>query len=432
MVRGRRQGDDMNRVAIAYSTKDRVEKTRQTIEPLLQPEKFDLWWIDGSETEEGRSLPGEYKTAAAYGNVGGGSCRAIVFALTKMLEYTEYDFVGLCENDVQLNQDWFDETMALFAQGHDDGLAVGAVSARCYEDRILVQRDGYALMHNLGAGMIIFSRKAAEIVLQRYRTQWTTENRRVFAMLSGFDIGAWWAFRGSEHMLVADWGYDCNLARHGLCSLALTPAKATQLDDLAAQGLKMASKEVKERRDDAAFKAFVDHTLAMRDGDVTLPGVSDGGHLRNSNGMWTIFAHQIGSLGGKFIGDWRYGWSIAYGPFAWEAGDATVEISPRLYVHVSGPCALLVSGGDLGGKINVEVRDTGWTTKIELPPDSVGSGSTEFVQIVVPGRIAYRRVAMLATKGVRFYGLQCYEQQPHFPTYKFDFYKLPPMQRREQ
>ena len=412
-------------IAIAYSTKDRIDKTRQTIGPLLQPDKFDLWWIDGSETEEGRALPVEYKPAKIQGNIVGGSCRAIVFALTRMLEDPRYDFVGLCENDVQLDPDWFEPTMALFEQGRQDGLEVGAVSARCYEDRILVQRDGYALMHNLGAGMIIFSRKAAEIVLQRYRTQFTTENRRVFAMLSGFDIGAWWAFRGSEHMLVADWGYDCNLARHGLCSLALTPAKATQLDNLAAQGLKMASAEVKERRDDAAFKAFVDHTSAIREGVVTLPGVNDGLHLRNSNGTWTIFAHQIGSLGGKFIGDWRYVWSLAFGPFAWEAGEARGGTGPSMYVHVSGSSALLVSGGELGGEVKVGVRDTGWSTKFVLPP-----GSTEVVQVVVPGRIAYRRVEMSATEGVRFYGLQCYEQQPHFPNYKFDFYKLPPLQRR--
>ena len=62
-------------------------------------------------------------------------------------------------------------------------MEVGAVSARCYEDRILIQRAGYTVCHNLGAGMIMFTRKAAELVLQNYRTVWTTENRLLFSQL---------------------------------------------------------------------------------------------------------------------------------------------------------------------------------------------------------------------------------------------------------
>jgi 2-deoxy-D-gluconate 3-dehydrogenase len=124
----------------------------------------------------------------------------------------KYTHIGLVENDVLLDKDWFDQTMALFEQGKAAGLEVGAVSARCYEDRILIQRDGYAITHNTGAGMIIFSRKAAELVLQNYRTVFTTENRLLFAQLSGIDIGAYWAFRGSQHWLVADWNFDRVLA----------------------------------------------------------------------------------------------------------------------------------------------------------------------------------------------------------------------------
>ena len=32
----------MNRIAIAFSTCDRTELTKRSIEPLLQPDKFDL------------------------------------------------------------------------------------------------------------------------------------------------------------------------------------------------------------------------------------------------------------------------------------------------------------------------------------------------------------------------------------------------------
>ena len=40
----------MNRVAIAFSTCDRTELTRRLNEPLLQPDKFDLHWINGSKS----------------------------------------------------------------------------------------------------------------------------------------------------------------------------------------------------------------------------------------------------------------------------------------------------------------------------------------------------------------------------------------------
>src|ERR1700722_4662170 len=145
----------MNRAAIAFSTCDRVELSRQSIEPLLQPDKFDLFWIDGSKTEAGKKLGYEYGCDAEHGldfhtGITGGSGAAIVYALTTMLSYRVptpanepaqryYDYVGLVENDVVLDKDWFDRTMALFYRGAEDGLEVGAVSARCYEDRILCQ-----------------------------------------------------------------------------------------------------------------------------------------------------------------------------------------------------------------------------------------------------------------------------------------------------
>src|ERR1700677_940218 len=195
----------MNRVAIAFSTCDRPELTKRSIEPLLQPRKFDLHWIDGSKTKEGQQLPGQYHFRQFHPQILGGSGPAIVYALSTLLNL-RYEYIGLVENDVLLKDGWFEDMMALFERGKEDGLEVGAVSARAYEDRILIQRDGNAVMHNLGAGMIMFSRKAAQLVLQNYRTVWTTENRLLFAQLSGIDIGKYWAFKGEQQFLVADWG----------------------------------------------------------------------------------------------------------------------------------------------------------------------------------------------------------------------------------
>src|ERR1700690_840738 len=107
----------MNRVAIGFSTCDRTELSRQSIEPLLQPAKYDLHWIDGSKTPEGAKLP--FITLGGGGPVGtkihekvyGGSGPAIVYALTAMLKKKwekpntkatseGYAYIGLVENDV--------------------------------------------------------------------------------------------------------------------------------------------------------------------------------------------------------------------------------------------------------------------------------------------------------------------------------------------
>src|SRR4029077_4317846 len=140
-----------------------------------------------------------------------------------------------------------------------------------YVDRILIQCDGHAVMHNLGAGMIVMTREAAQIILQYYRTGMTSENRKVFSMLSGVDIGPYWAFKGSEHMLVADWGWDRMLAQHGMCSLALTATKAKQLEKIKDMGLALAKKPAKELDNPKAFDKYARNLDRMRKGAVEFP-----------------------------------------------------------------------------------------------------------------------------------------------------------------
>src|SRR5215469_8403852 len=142
----------MNNACISYSSKNRLELTKRTIAPLLPQKGWDLWWYDAS-TEPGAAefFNDRCNETVRAQRLHGGSCRYIVAALTQMLGWEDprYDYVGLCENDVLLDDDWFEPTMALFYQT-DGGVHPGAVSARTYEDRILIQRDGYAVMHNLG------------------------------------------------------------------------------------------------------------------------------------------------------------------------------------------------------------------------------------------------------------------------------------------
>jgi hypothetical protein len=177
----------MSKVAIALMTKDRCELTKRTIEPLLDSDRFDLWLIDGSDTEAGRKLAESYPVKHLRTNVRGGADPAIAYALTELLAH-DYDYVGICESDVLLPHGFFGSMFALFERGRADGLEVGVVSARAYVDRILCQRDGYALMLNTGFGQQLYTRAAAQIALKHLRTVWTIENRRVFAKLTGWTL----------------------------------------------------------------------------------------------------------------------------------------------------------------------------------------------------------------------------------------------------
>lgn len=433
----------MNRIAIAFSTKDRVELSRQSMQPLApRNEEFDLFWMDGSSTEDGENLPHTYSGhyAKCFWNVRGGADAAIVFSLTTMLNHhNKYTHVGLVENDVLLDPDWFEPTMALFEHGDQDGLEVGAVSARCYEDRILIQRDGYAICHNLGAGMVIFTRRAAEIVLDNFRTGWWSENRRTFMQLSGIDIGKYAAFRANEQWCSADWHFDTALAQLGLASLALTPSKCQmigQVPSLAEQGLKLATYGPYLSRDDAPFEKFRDNLELRGAKQVDLPNQTQ--LHQHDDGSWLIFPHQLATIGGKYEGDWRLKWAQGYGPFAYRAGDGGeypfVEIKapdlvprpqrPTLTVPVSGPCSFMVSGGEKGGRVKIEDLASGYTADPLLPPEG---SQTQILNLVVPAGVSYRDVRLtMLTPGCCFYGLQTREPQPWRRDVSFDHSMLPP------
>lgn len=432
----------MSRVAIAFSTCDRVELTKRSIEPLLhQRDKFTLFWNDGSKTDEGKNFCEDYvndrdsTSMICSPGVLGGSGPAIVFALTLMLKQIDYDhlsgyafdYIGLVENDVLLHDGWFDDMMALFKRGQDEYLEVGAVSARSYEDRILMQRDGYAVMLNLGAGMIMFSRKAAELVLQNYRTVWTTENRLLFSQLSGIDIAKYWAFRGNENFLVADWNFDRVLASHGLASLALTPNRCEMLDqDIAPLGLKYATGDLSTlygiAGGDQAFATYRDNLARIRSGEL-LPGVNHPFYFDGS--AYTIFAHQVPQIGGKYRGNWFVRDFLGFGPFCWRAGKELGEWAyPETVIPVLGSCDLIVSGGIKGGSISVVDRQSGFNVDLDLPPEG---DHGQVMQLAVPGACAYREVALTAkSPGVCFFGIRTKEKQPWLPHVKFDYSTLPP------
>lgn len=420
----------MNRVAIAFLTRDRVELSKQTIRPLLQPDKFDLWWIDGSNTLAGQELPEDYSQGMfVRSGVRGGADAAIVYALTAMLKDEKYGYVGICESDVLLSPDWFAQTMALFERGREEGLNVGAASPRCYEDRILIQREGYAIMHNLGAGVVIFTREAARLILDSYRSTWSTDNRNIFCQLSGIDIGTTWAFRGSPQWLTADWGFDAILARAGLASLATIPDYGEkplvemigQTPSLAEQGLILATGPVNHLRNDFAFDLYKQRLSDVWKGKAdieTSPPIH-----RDVLGNFTIFPHQMHCLNGVYAGDWRLKWTQGFGPFSWVA----TSVGDSLTVPLVGHCEMLASGGnvsDLGAQVEIVDDHSGFSCSPVLAPEGPNS---QIMAIPVPANISYREVRLTAlSPGITFYGIRTREPQMLYHATRFDHTMLPP------
>ena len=419
------------KLAISMLTCDRVELTRQSIKPLLEGTiagRYHLFICDGSTSEENEKAIWEMSYPAGHmiANVRGGAGAAIVYALTMMLAHEEnYDAVGLIESDVLLLDGWL-AVLDLFSQGAADGLAVGCGSARCFVDRVLFQKDRFAVMHNTGAGCIILTRQAAQIVLDTFRTGWTTDNRRIFSQLCGVDIASYWAFRANEHALTADWHWDATLAAHGLASLALTPSPCEmigQVPPLNEQGLHIVGAEptgfeIPSVHDEEAFDRYRDSLRDIGEGRFSV-GVETKFWHEPNNGTWTYFPHQMAMLGGTYVGDWKLRELRGWGTFGWEAyGTAALS------VPVFGTVGVLVSGGKTGGKVEIADDQSGFKAEPELPPE----GDTgQVLQTMVPGGLNYRNIRITAlTPGVVFYGLQSREKQPCLPNVSFDHSTLPP------
>ena len=414
------------KLALGYSTKDQVELTKQTLPILLEDSRIELYWAEGSLTEEGQKLPSRFLFRSKNPNsceitsrVRGGADAAIAWKLTRLLK-TDAGYLGLIENDVMLDPDWFEPTMELFEKGRADGLDVGAVSPRSYVDRVLIQRGGYAVMHNIGAGAIIFTRAAAEIVLRSFRTQWWPDNVRLFAQLAGIDLRTYACFRGQEQFVTTDWGFEAQLARHGLASLALTPSKAQmigQVPSLKDQGLELTTLHSDPDLITAQQCTFENYA-------AVLDNIRKGYYVPEAPGMihrdgasMLFFPHQLGAINALFEKDWwKLKWSQGFGPFAYQARAGIAAMS----VSVSGPVSFLVTGGDTGSSVTIEDARSGFKFAPDLPP----AGNNP-ISITVPGGPIPRLITAEFAEGAVFYGLSCEQPQMIDTTFKFDWSQLP-------
>jgi hypothetical protein len=416
------------KLAIAYSTKDQVELTKQTFLPLLntaEEKGFHVFWCDGSISDEGKAYYSEFgdDVRCGRGNVRGGADAAIAWKLSWMLNAKEnYTHIGLLENDVLLDADWLAPTLALFDIGKADGMDVGAVSPRSYVDRLLIQCSGYGVFHNLGAGAVIFTREAAEIVLRTFRTHWWPDNVRAFAQLSGVDLRTYAAFRGNEQFVTTDWGWEAQLARHGLAALALTPSKAQmvgQTPSLEEQGLELTTSSDpgpdQQPLHDGAFQTYRTRLYRIRQGQYKLAAPKT---IHQTPEGQLFFPHQLGNLAGgaQWSGKRELKWSQGFGPFGYRAGPGGAFLS----VRVSGSCSFLLTGGDIGATVTIEDTRSGFKFSPNMPGMMEQAGS-----INVPGGPTPRIITMQMNEGAVFYGVGCTDPQILDDSFRFDWQQLP-------
>lgn len=412
------------KLAVCYSSKNQVELTEQTFERLCATTAIkgaDIIWCDGSTDFDALHYFENHKAAADYaeGSVHGGADAAIAWKLTKALrhEKTRYTHIMLIENDVLLDENWLLPTLELFEKGKDDGLEVGAVSPRSYVDRILFQRGEYGVMHNLGAGAVIFTRKAAELVLRTFRTGWWPSIRYGFAQLSGVDIATYAAFGGNEQPVTTDWQFEFQMLRHGLSALALTPAKCQMIGQnppLAEQGLELTTGPVAACEDNEKFAYFAKTLKAIRKNEVDAEKIISTFHSRM--GQTLFYPHQLGKLFSAEHG-WKLRWTQGWGPFSYVAGPGGASLS----VRVAGPCSFMLSGGE-GVAANVTIVDqySGFQTHPTLP-EYTGN----FSEVAVPGGPMPRTVALGISEGGILYGVSCADPQLLNTAYSFSWDKLP-------
>ena len=240
-----------DKIGFAFSTKDRTSFTKSTLDSIDQEKGFDIVWVDGSVTEGGKNLPKNYEfknvhLAEYHSNVSGGPDVAIQYGLKRLLDLG-YDYCGLIENDIIFQPDWFKNLVELFSLSASDGIVAGAVTIRNFETRVIEYKKDYTINWNIGAGMILFTREAAQLVVDNYKNLATTGlgMRHSYGKLLGIDLkNNKELFKGRvDYFLSLDYSFDRILCKNGFSSIGSIPSLVSDLEfDMADYGLKYVEK----------------------------------------------------------------------------------------------------------------------------------------------------------------------------------------------
>jgi len=228
-----------SKLGFALSTRDRFVYTMRTVKSLDAEGGFDLIWNDGSERNEVPELSRYFAFRNArlvevnYG-VKGGADAAIRFGLRRLLELG-FDFIGLVENDLLLSPGWLGAMRAAFVAAAEEGITVGAVSTLGYQSRVLEHRKNYSIDWARGAALVLFSREAAQLLLESYsRLEMTSQQIRGF-YAEHFGVALHvpeWAVGGRwmDGPMTLDWGYAPLLYANGYASVGTIPSLARDLE----------------------------------------------------------------------------------------------------------------------------------------------------------------------------------------------------------
>lgn len=224
------------KVGFVFTTKERIDYTLRSLRSIDTESGFDLIWVDGSETPEAKALPRSAKLcncrlAEVHSGVKGGPDKAVRLGLRRLLEL-KYDYCGLLENDIELKAGWYAKLMELFQLGQEDGLRVGSVTVRTVDSRILMYRPRYAILWTMGAGMVLFTKEAARIILATYGLVYARKLSRFYNKRFQEDLkSVWEIWRDMPDLrITSDCSWAMHLYRYGLSSLGTLPCMALEMD----------------------------------------------------------------------------------------------------------------------------------------------------------------------------------------------------------
>ncbi len=358
---------------IIYSTKNRCGLSAQTAPCALSESDCDGFWVDGSDTTEGREFPFSVADRLPalreiHRGVDGGPDRAIIYGLSYLLA-RGYKYLALVENDVLLTPEWLPTAISAMQRASADGLRVGAATVRTFDRRILFVRPGYAVMFNIGAGMIVLTREAAEALLATYRSTSAREISAVCRKMTQGEISRICEPGLQEEFLYsADWFFDCALMQMGFASVGALPAMARNIDadHSVTLGLRPASEaQPAAGLDPGLFRIYQRNLwLAAQTADAV-------GYCFDTRlDRFFVFPHQLAST--AYVGEWQVKWKQCFGPFELRATGAGDALHWRL---MNGNCDVVFRATDenrrvriiANGALNDFVQPRTGTFSVHLP-----------------------------------------------------------------
>jgi len=376
------------KVAVLYSTKDRPHHTRRSF-PRIVAEKVDVYWFDGSVSEEGKCLPYEFtekheNIKGVFLDIGGGPDVAIAKALLHAKDLL-YDWIILIENDVVLLNGWLDAMLNSIKLAERDGFNVQGASVRVYKDRVLAHCAKYNLIFNSGAGFFAVKRECIHKLLASYRTTSVGELRRLFRDLASLDILNEYSFhRNDSTLLSADWFFDAVLYLSGGVVASTPVSMCVDIDEKHIDELDkllvcnpneldgfLSTEKLKFNKVDPIHYAFL---RLINDSSLFIP----------------IHFLYSGSIEGQGVGmstngRWGLCWNQCLGPFGIHADVGSFTITcdasqSALVLRVTGNAELEVA---INNVISKKIRiDTG-PNRMVIVPLSVVSTRRERVSVSV-------------------------------------------------